>query len=167
MKLRLIYILIILMYSCDGLDNEPYKLPDNAVALISSDGIKTWKIAERYNGKVRMNMHPCFLSYRQTFLKDSVFYDNNGNSGNCGKTLTGQWHLHKNGKGDHFIKLMSPQISQLLNIPEDYKLFKILYLSEDTLKLAFDHKQYGSNKTIITDLLVREDLDVGDRYYYH
>ncbi|MDT0647380.1 lipocalin family protein [Zunongwangia sp. F260] len=167
MKLWSLIVLIFLFYSCNKDSEEPYKLPENPVTLISSDSIKTWKIAERYNGKVRMNMGPCFMSYRQTFLRDSSFYDNNEKTKGCGETLKGKWHLHHNSKGDPYIKLVSPQISQLLNIPENYKFFKILYLSKDTLKLAFEHQQYGNKKRIITDLFVREDLDVGDRYYHH
>lgn len=167
MKFRLLYVLIFLMISCNEPKSEPYILPDTAVTLISADSLKTWKIAERYNGNVRMNMGPCFMSYRHTFFKDSTFYDNNGETRDCGESLKGKWHLHTNAKGVPYIKLVSPQIPQLLNIPEDHKFFKILYLSKDTLKLAFEHQQYGNKKRIITDLLVREDLDVGDRYFHH
>ena len=95
MRSRLLYVLAFLLFSCNGSKSEPYKIPDNAVALISGDSLKTWKIAERYNGKVRMNMGPCFMSYRQTFLKDSSFYDNNGEKRDCGESLEGKWHLHE------------------------------------------------------------------------
>ncbi|MDT0691295.1 lipocalin family protein [Salegentibacter sp. F188] len=166
MKIRLLSFLIIFLYSCED-SKKPYRTPENAVALISGDSIKSWKIAERYNGKVRMNMGPCFISYRQTFLNDSTFYDNNGETRDCGDSLKGKWQLHTNSKGDPYIKLESPQIPKLLSIQENFKFFKILYLSKDTLKLAFEHQQYGNKRRVITDILVREELEVGDRYYHH
>ena len=68
-------------------------------------------------------------------------------------------------KENNFIKIISPQLPQLLNIEKDYKYFKILYLSKDTLKISFTHKHYVNQ--VRTDYLVREDLDVGNRYFHH
>ncbi len=137
------------------------------MALIASDSVKSWKLAQRFNGKIRMNMGPCFMAYRQTFQIDSLVFDNNSKTINCGPSLKGKWQLHTTSKGNHFIKISSPQLPQLLNSDKEYKYFKILYLSRDTLKISFSHKQYGNQVRTITDYLVREDLDVGDRYFHH
>lgn len=70
-------------------------LPQNAMSLIAGDSIKSWKIAQRYNGEMRMNMGPCFMSYRQTFQTDGLVFDNNSKTANCGPSLKGKWHLKK------------------------------------------------------------------------
>ncbi|MBT8296142.1 MAG: lipocalin family protein [Gramella sp.] len=148
-------------------NHKSYRLPENAEALLRGDSTKTWKIARRYNDDIRMNMGPCFLDYRQTFKKNDSVEDNNAQNDNCGPSLTGKWQFKKSPKGDPYLKISSPDIPKLMNIDKDYKYFKILKLSKDTLKLSFKHKQYGNTTRKITDILVREDLDIGDRYFHH
>lgn len=137
------------------------------MALIHGDSSKTWKIARRYNDNVRMNMGPCFLAYRQTFKSNQSVSDNNENRSDCGLSLKGSYEFKKGPKGHPYIKINSPDIPKLMNTDKDYKYFKILKLSEDTLKLSFKHNQYGSKSRTITDILVRENLDIGDRYFHH
>lgn len=148
-------------------DSKAFKLPENAEALIHGDSVKTWKIARRYNGSVRMNMGPCFMAYRQSFYMDSKVSDNNSENPDCGQSLVGKWELKESKKGTPYIKLSSPQLPELLNTEKEYKNFRILKLTEDTLKISFKHTQYGNTSRTITDVLVREDLDIGDRYFHH
>ena len=157
---------IVFFTSCSD-DKKPYSLPENAEILIHGDSLKTWKIARRYNNGTRMNMGPCFLKYRQTFKIDQTVFDNNGQNRDCGPGLEGNWKLKKDEIGNSYVKISSPKIKELLNTDKDYKYFKILKLTEDTLKLSFKHKQYGNTSRTITDILVREDLDIGDRYFHH
>lgn len=67
--------LAMLIISCS--EKEPYRLPENAESLLHGDSTKTWKIARRYNNDVRMNMGPCFMTYRQSFSEDHQVSDNN------------------------------------------------------------------------------------------
>ncbi len=169
--MRYFYRLLILfltfsVVSCSK-THQPYKLSENALAFIHGDSIKTWKIARRYNDDIRMNMGPCFLAYRQTFSADHSVMDNNMETRDCGTSLAGTWKLKKGPKGDPYIKISSPDIPQLLNTTKDYKYFKIHKLTEDTLKISFKHRQYGDKYRTITDILVREDLNIGDRYFHH
>ena len=157
---------IIFLTSCTN-EHQPYELPAGASSLIHGDSLKTWKIARRYNNDIRMNMGPCFLNYRQTFSKDKTVKDNNAENQDCGPSLAGDWEFKKGPKGDPYIKITSPDIPKLLNTDKDYKYFKILKLSADTLKISFKHKQYGNTSRRITDILVRENLDIGDRYFHH
>ena len=156
----------ILIASCKK-DHKPFILPENAQSLLHGDSLKTWKIARRYNNDVRMNMGPCFLNYRQTFNSDYTVEDNNAENRECGPSLKGKWDLKKGPQGDSYIKISSPDIPKILNSDKDYKYFKILKLTQDTLKLSFKHTQYGNTSRRITDILVREDLDIGDRYFHH
>ena len=161
-----ILVLALLFASCTQ-EIKPYKLPTNALSLLHGDSSKTWKIARRYNDEVRMNMGPCFMDYRQTFQNNNMVSDNNGSNSNCGPSLRGGWELKKSSNGHPYIKISSEDISELLNTEKDYKNFKILKLNKDTLKISFRHKQYGNKYRTITDVLVREDLDIGDRYFHH
>lgn len=161
------YLLILLAFaSCQKID-KPYPLPENARNLIHGDSLKTWKIARRYNNDVRMNMGPCFMDYRQTFTNSGMVRDNNSENKNCGPSLTGNWKIEKSPKGNPYIKITSPDIPALMSTEKDYKYFRILKLTGDTLKISFKHTQYGNTKRTITDILVREDLDIGDRYFHH
>ncbi|MCH4822367.1 lipocalin family protein [Gramella lutea] len=148
-------------------EHKAYNLPENASSLLHGDSLKTWKIARGYNNDVRMNMGPCFMNYRQTYKLNGVVLDNNEENRDCGSSLKGQWKFKKNKKGEPYLKITSPDIPQLMNTDKDYKYFKILKLTRDTLKLSFKHAQYGNTKRTITDILVREDLDIGDRYFHH
>ncbi|GAB5400106.1 MAG: hypothetical protein Aureis2KO_16910 [Aureisphaera sp.] len=161
--------LLLLVSSCSKTKNDDvFVLPENAEFLIASDSLKTWKIAKRYNGKVRMNMEPdgCFIKYKQTFFTNDSVIDNNELNSNCGPSLKGTWEITKGSNGFSYIKLSSSLLPELLGIEEDYKFFKIVYLSKDSLTLSFSHNQYGKKRTI-TDYLVRDDLDVGNRTFHY
>lgn len=161
------YLVLIFLFIACNEAHEPYFLPDDAANLIHGDSLKTWKIARRYNDEVRMNMGPCFMAYRQTFKADKTFFDNNEKNRDCGPSLKGTWQFKKGPEGDSYVKISGPDLSNLLNTDKDYKYFKILKLTEDTLKLSFKHKQYGNKVRKITDILVRENLDIEDRYFHH
>lgn len=165
--LLLIFLSSILFFTSCNEKHKPYNLPENATDLIHGDSLKTWKIARRYNDDIRMNMGPCFMAYRQTFKADKTVFDNNEEQRDCGPSLAGEWEFQKGPKGDPYVKISSPDLPELLNTDKDYKYFKILKLTEDTLKLSFKHKQYGNKSRTITDVLVREDLYIGDRYFHH
>ena len=157
---------ILFLYSCSN-ESKPYQLPDNARQLIHGDSLKVWKIARRYNDDVRMNMGPCFLDYRQTYEVNQQVFDNNGSNSDCGPSLIGKWEFKEGKKGQPYLKISSPDLSKIMNTDKDYKYFKVLKLTKDTLKLSFKHKQYGNKSRTITDILVRENLDIGDRYFHH
>jgi len=159
-------LLAILILSCNGQDKEAFVAPQNAVQLISGDSTKTWKLAKRFNDGHRMNMGDCFLSYRVTYSKEMTMSDNNAQNANCGDSLEANWTLITNESGS-FIKLTGQKISELLNIDEDYKYFRINALSKDTLVLQFKHMQFSSNSTIIIDYLVPENALVKDRDFHN
>lgn len=158
-------ILVLIIFSCSKQEKEPYKLPENAVHLIAGDSLKVWKLAKRFNGKTRMNMGDCFLSYRTTYKTDKTYHDNNGDFSDCGKTLRASWEITADEKGNSYIKQISDQIPELMNIKENYKFFKILYLSKDSLTLQFSHKQFQKTR-IITDYYVQEGVEVKDRDFH-
>ncbi len=158
--------IVFCLTSCNE-DHKPYELPENAHYLINGDSLKTWKIARRYNDDIRMNMGPCFMAYRQSFKADQTVFDNNKDNADCGPSLKAEWEFKQGPKGDPYIKLSSPDIPELMNTDKNYKYFKILKLTADTLKISFKHNQYGNESRTITDILVREDLDIGDRYFHH
>ncbi len=166
MKQALIALLVGVVFTSCSEGNEPYTLPPGAAQLIAGDSTKTWMLAKRFNGGIRMNMGDCFLHYRQTFGVDGTVQDNNGEARNCGPSLVGAWEITTTEKGNSYIKITSPQIPELLGIEEDHKFFKILYLSGDTLQLSFSHNQFGTKK-IITDYLVTEDVQVPDRNFHY
>ena len=165
-RLFLILITIFTLLACSD-RHTPYDLPENTQFLLHGDSTKTWKIARRYNDAVRMNMGPCFLAYRQTFNSDHSVQDSNDTNEDCGSSLKGKWNFKKGPNGDPYIKINSPDIPELMNFEKDYKYFKILKLTADTLKISFKHQQYGDTYRKITDVLVREDLDIGDGYFHH
>jgi len=161
------YLLFILIFcsSCSE-PTPPYVLPINAIELITSNANKTWKLAKRTNNGDRMNMGDCFLSYRQTYNSDMTVSDNNSAHHNCGDSLHAVWELIKDEDGHNYIKMTSPEIPALLNIEEDYKLFKILELEENRMKIAFYHKQFSDRTTTIIDYLVPDHIVVGDRDFH-
>ncbi len=162
------YLLIscLVTVSCAEPPQEPYQLPGNAASLLTGDSTKTWKLARRFNGETRMNMGDCFLSYRQTYQSDSTMHDNNGEQSDCGETLHATWHLVRNGSGHYYLKLISDQLSALMNIDEDHKYFKILQLSKDQTTVRFKHQQFSNKATLITDVYVPEDASVEDRDFH-
>lgn len=153
------------MISCQ--EDQVYELPENAATLLTGDSTKTWKLARRFNNNVRMNMSPCFLNYRQSFSVDNIVEDNNGKNKNCGPSLVGIWDFKKGVKNEPYLRINSPQIPELLSTNKEYKDFKILKLTKDTLEVVFRYNQYGNTSRLITDILVREDLDIGDRNFHH
>lgn len=162
-----IYVCIIalLITSCSKKIKEPYSPPDNLKELIAGDSLKVWKLAKRYNGKTRMNMGDCFLSYRQTFKSDGFVRDNNSEQSDCGPSLEGAWTIVKDSIGITHIRITSEQIPELMGIAENYKDFKVFYASKDSLHLSFTHKQFGEQRRI-SDYLVQEDIEVVDRDFH-
>ncbi|MTI29252.1 lipocalin family protein, partial [Xanthovirga aplysinae] len=152
--------------SCSKAKKEPYKIPENAFSLIAGESGKTWKLARRFNGKTRMNMGDCFLSFRQTFKPDLSVMDNSGKNKDCGESLIGTWRLTKDKKENYYIKIISDQIPRLMNIEEDYKYFKILHVSEDQLTLQFRHKQFSNKERTMTDIYVPEEMEVEGRDFH-
>lgn len=163
---RYLLLILITIYSCSGPEKPVYELPENAWSLISADSAKTWKLAKRFNEGTRMNMGDCFLAYRQTFLKDSSMTDNAGDTRNCGETLSANWKIVKDSKGNAYIKLSSEQIPDLMQIDENYKHFKVLQISEDELVIEYKHRQYGNKSRTVIDHYVPEDVAVEDRDFH-
>ncbi|MCK8523369.1 lipocalin family protein [Aquimarina sp. D1M17] len=157
--------MFILFISCSTTKEKPFELPKNALSLIAHESGKTWKLAWRYNNGTRMNMSGCFLSYRITYKPDLSFKDNSEEHANCGASLSGNWEITKDKKGYSFIKLTSAQLPELLKTKTNYKYFKILQLTKDTLRIRFRHKQFSSESTF-EDTLVAEDIEVKDRDFH-
>ncbi|GAA0873062.1 hypothetical protein GCM10009117_22090 [Gangjinia marincola] len=158
--------LLISLFSCAEEIEEPYRLPKNPEQLLASDSTKTWKIARRFNDKTRMNMGYCFMRYRQEFSVEGKVSDNNNESNECGESLVATWKILTNSNQQSYLRLSSDQIPALFNQEKNFKDFKILKLTKDSLTLSFRHKQYGDTYRTITDYLVREDLDIGDRNFH-
>ena len=144
----------------------PFKAPDNAITLITSDSTKRWKLAKRYNNGHRMNMGDCFLSYRVTYSNELQMWDNNSEHSECGKSLKAAWELITN-EGGSFLKLHSDLLPELLNTEDSYKYFKINALSENELILQFKHQQFSDKSTVIIDHLVPEQVHVEDREFHY
>lgn len=161
----LLCILVWLLISCGEKETVKLELPQNADWLIAGDSTKTWLLARRYNDDTRMNMGDCFISYRITYKADKSFNDNNGESSNCGPTLKGKWYTFQNDNGS-FIKWESQQLPELLNIEEQYKYFRLIKLSEDSLVVSYRHTQFNKERTI-TDYLVPDGTSVPDRYFHN
>ncbi len=160
-----IFYSLVTLVSCKKEAIVPYILPENTKLLLTSDSIKTWKIARRYNGKTRMNMGDCFLKYRQRFYKNGIVSDNNAENQNCGPSLEATWEIITAENGFSYFKFKGDQLPELLGQEEDHKLFKILYLSNDSLTISFTHVQFSERRTI-TDYLVREDIEIKDRDFH-
>lgn len=163
---KFLLLFLIVFCSCSNPEKPVYDLPVNAFALISADSAKTWKLAQRYNDKIRMNMGVCFLAYRQTFAADSTMNDNAGETRECGETLLARWKFAEDKKGNSYIKLNSEQLPELLQMEKNYKYFKILQLSENELVLQYTHKQFSNKTRIITDYYVPENVAVEDRDFH-
>ena len=113
-----------------------------------------------------MNMGDCFLSHKETYLTDMRMQDNSGEHFDCGETLFAKWQFVKDKKENCYIKWTSAQIPALMNIDEDFKLFKILELSEEQLTIQFKHKQFSSKASTITDFYVPENVIVNGREFH-
>lgn len=153
------------IYSCQ---QEPvYQLPENAARLLSGDSLKSWKLAYRYNGGVRVNMGPCYYGYRQSFLADGSFHDNNGEqTADCGETMQGKWYLRHNKEHTPYLSLQSSLIPEAFGIDNDIKNFQIIELSDQKLVLRFKHALFTSKPTLIEDTLVPEEVEVADREFH-
>ncbi|MEQ8549993.1 MAG: lipocalin family protein [Cyclobacteriaceae bacterium] len=163
-----IFLLVILTFqlSCSKPEEPPYELPTNAKFLLTSDSTKTWKLARRFNNKTRMNMGDCFLSHRETYKRDMTMQNNSGEHRDCGETLSATWKFAKDKKGNYYIQISSKQLPELMNIDQEYKLFKILRLSEEQMTVQFQHKQFSNKTTTITDIFVPENVSVEDREFH-
>lgn len=156
----------VLLTACAKSQTSPYQLPPDHIGLIAGDSSKTWKLAARFNNKTRMNMAGCFLNYQQTFAIDKTVSDNLEEFRDCGKSLIGIWKIAKDKNQNYYIKITSERIPELMNIEEDYKLFKVLELTNDQLTLQFRHKQFSNKTTTITDILVPSTLNVEGRDFH-
>lgn len=153
--------------SCKDSKTKSYKLPLNAIELISGNDEKVWKLAKRLNNNIRMNMGDCFLSYRQFYRTNMTMNDNNSEHSDCGESLNAKWEVVQNETGNSFIKLQSNQLPKLMNIKEDYKYFQILELTENKLTLTFQHKQFSDKTMWIKDFYVPVDVKVEGRNFHN
>ncbi len=161
--LFLIVLVVSTLVACAR--KEEYILPKNAIELLAGTSGKSWKLAKRMNNNTRMNMRGCFLSYRVTYHPHMLVTDNNGEQENCGLSLEANWDIIKGKKAKSYIKWTGDQLPELLNIKENYKYFKILKLTRDTLKLQHRHKQFSSASTFV-DILVPENVNIKDRDFH-
>ena len=164
MKKNLIFWCLLGLCACSS-KPDPYLLPTDATQLLAGQDAKTWKIARRFNGKYRMNMGDCFLSYRQTFSRSGRVQDNNEQYPNCGESLKADWEFAKNEEAQAYLKLSSPQLPYLMRTEKPYKFFKILHLSEEELILQYQHQQYAERR-LITDIYVPEAVNIEDRAFH-
>ena len=111
-------------------------------------------------------MGDCFLSYRATYTRAMVMHDNSGEHRGCGETLNASWKFAKDQNENYYVRIESSQLPELMHIEKDFKLFKVLHLSEDQLTLQFSHKQFSDKQTRITDILVPENTVIGDREFH-
>ena len=111
-------------------------------------------------------MGDCFLSHRETYKSDMTMHNNSGNHRDCGETLYATWNFAIDKKGNSYIRIESNQLPELMNIEKDYKLFKILSLTEEQMTLQFSHKQFSDQTSVITDIFVPENVSVEDRDFH-
>jgi hypothetical protein len=161
-----LFILLAFQLSCSKPEEPPYKIPTNATFLMTGDSTKTWKLARRFNNRTRMNMGDCFLSHRETYESNMTMHNNSSVNRDCGETLNATWKFAKDKKGNYYVRIESKQLPKLMNIDKDYKLFKILRLTEEQMTLQFKHKQFSSKTTTITDIFVPENASVKDREFH-
>lgn len=111
-------------------------------------------------------MGDCFLSYRATYRANGTMNDNAGKNRDCGETLNATWKFVKGSKGNDFVKISSDQLPSLMNIEDDFKHFKVIYMAEEELILQYTHKQFSSKASTITDIYVPENIEVEDRTFH-
>ena len=163
----LLVVLLLGPMACSSPKTDEVFIPaGDPSELIAGAGEKTWKLARRYNGKTRMNMGDCFLSYRQTYRADGTMQDNAGDYADCGKTLKGSWNVTRDEKGHHYIQWQSPMLKELMHTDKDSKLFRIQYLDENEMVLYYRHQQFSDKARYITDIYVPEGLDVKGRDFH-
>lgn len=168
MHIKAILLIICLDFqvACSTKEKPPYMLPQHAKSLLAGDSAKTWKLARRFNNGTRMNMGDCFLAHRETYRSDMTMHNNSEENKGCGNTLHATWKFTKDEKGNYYIKMSSKQLPDLMKIDQDYKLFKILRLSEEQMTLQFHHKQFSNKTTTITDIYVPEHISVKGREFH-
>ncbi|WMN11543.1 hypothetical protein QYS49_38785 [Marivirga salinae] len=93
-------------------------------------------------------------------------HNNSGENRDCGETLNATWEFAKDKKGNYYVRIESQQLPELMNIEKNYKLFKVLRLTEEQITLQFNHKQFSSTTTTITDIYVPENALVKDREFH-
>ncbi len=157
---------MILVTSCAKKVDQPFALPIKARSLIAGDSLKTWKLARRFNNGTRMNMGDCFLAHRQSFRINGSFSTDSGGRKDCGEPMLGTWKLARDSEGNAYIRMESDQIPDMMNIEENFKLFKIKKLSDSLLILQFNHAQTTAKQTVMVDYLVPHDMTVEDRTFH-
>ena len=158
-------LVFLMVLSCAS-EPTPYQISNDYLTLLAGDSAKSWKHAQRLNNGTRMNMAGCFLSYEQTFRKNGRVSDNLSQHAGCGESLLGDWKVVKDQKGHFYIRISSEQIPKLMNIEEDFKLFKILQLCQDQLTLEYSHRQFSDNLTTFTDVMVPVGTEVEGRDFH-
>lgn len=151
---------------CSSPESGPFTPPANSSKLLTGDSTRSWKLARRFNNRTRMNMNHCFLSFRQVLNANKTFTHQMDEGRDCGASMTGDWKVIKDKKGNFYLKLMSDQIPEQLHIEDDFKLFKIINLSEDLLTLQYSHKQFSDKTTKITDFYVPEGASIEGRDFH-
>ena len=111
-------------------------------------------------------MGDCFLSHREIYSSDMTMRNNSGEHKGCGKNLEATWKFAKDKEGNYYVRIESKQLPELMNIEQDYKLFKVLRLTDEQMTLQFHHKQFSSKTTTITDIYVPENVNVKDREFH-
>lgn len=159
---------ILSLFSCSNLEEKEeviYQLPDSAVTLLAGKGFRTWKLAKRFNGNMRVNMGDCTLAYRQTFHTNQQLSDNNAENDDCGASLKASWRFSLDSKGQAYLALSSKLIPSLFKVKEgsETKFFKIISLSDSQFVYKYPHQLFSKETTIITDILIPEDAPDGDR----
>ena len=167
-SLRSILILFggIYLIACSDEPEQLFQLPSNASQLVAGDSLKTWKIARRYNNGTRMNMAGCSFEHRQIFLRNKSFHTASDGLTECGDSMIGKWAFVKDTEGASYIKFMSDQIPEMMNIEEKFKLFRIMELSDTLMILRFNHAQTTKRQTTLVDYFVPEDYIVNDRSFH-
>ncbi|MEM7297341.1 MAG: hypothetical protein AAF391_03645 [Bacteroidota bacterium] len=135
MKVFLHFVVLVVAISCQSEEEVPFELPPKAAAILTGDSTKVWKLAKRYNNGTRMNMGDCFLVHRQHFSKSNTFRTSSEGRSDCGDDLGGNWSFVKDQNGFNYLRVSSDQIPELMNIEENYKLFKIQHLSDTLITL--------------------------------
>ena len=161
-----ITLVVVLLLACSEEPRPPYQIPKDAKTLLAGSESKSWKLARRFNNKTRMNMGDCFLSHRDTYSSDMTMHNNSGENVDCGETLNAQWKFVKDKNDNYYIRLRSDQLPAMMNIEEDFKLFKVLYLSEEEMVLQFQHRQFSNKTSTITDIYVPEGVSVEGREFH-
>lgn len=158
--------LLVILFACESEPEQPFEIPSNPKYLLAGDSAKTWKIARRFNNGTRMNMGDCFVAHRQSFKINNEFETSSSGRNDCGDSMRGQWSLARDPNGFTYIRLESDQLPEMMNIEQNFKLFKINMLSDSLLVLQFTHAQTTKKQTTLVDYFVPEDVIVNDRNFH-